>query len=50
MPTAVKLIPLVSAVIATAAVFYVYGVFSVQHTNYGTLAVLLAPYRFLSYK
>jgi proton-translocating NADH-quinone oxidoreductase chain L len=50
MPTGVKLIPLVSAVIATAAVFYVYGVFSVQHTNYGTLAVLLAPYRFLSYK
>jgi proton-translocating NADH-quinone oxidoreductase chain L len=50
MPTAVKLIPLVSAVIATAAVFYVYGVFSVQHTSYGALAVLLEPYRFLSYK
>jgi proton-translocating NADH-quinone oxidoreductase chain L len=50
MPTAIKLIPLASAVIATAAVFYIYGVFSVQHTNYGTLAVFLAPYRFLSYK
>jgi NADH:ubiquinone oxidoreductase subunit 5 (subunit L)/multisubunit Na+/H+ antiporter MnhA subunit len=50
MPTATKLIPLVSAVIATASVFYVYGVFALQHTLYGTFAKFLAPYRFLSYK
>lgn len=50
MPTATKVIPLVSAVIATASVFYIYGAFALRHTLYGTFAKFLAPYRFLSYK
>jgi len=50
MPTSTKLIPLFSAVIATAAVFYSYGFFLLQYTMYGTFAKYLAPYRFFSYK
>lgn len=50
MSTATKLIPLVSAVVATSLVFYIYGVFALQHTLYGTFARALAPYRFFSFK
>lgn len=50
MPTTTKLIPLVSAVVATALVFYIYGTFALQYTVYGTFAAFLAPHRFLSYK
>jgi len=50
MPTSTKLIPLVSAVIATAAVFYIYGVFAIRHTIYGAFAKYLILYRFLSHK
>jgi proton-translocating NADH-quinone oxidoreductase chain L len=50
MSTTAKLVPLVSAVFATASVFYIYGTFALQHTLYGGFAKFLAPYRFLSYK
>lgn len=50
MPTTVKLIPLFSAVTATAAVFYVYGFFALQHTVYGRFSPLLRLYRFFSYQ
>ena len=49
MSTATKLIPLASAVLATATVFYVYGVFSLKHTVYKAFAAFLTPYRFFSY-
>jgi hypothetical protein len=50
MPTFIKLIPLFSAILATGAVFYIYGVFALKHTLYGAFVKFLAPYRFLSYK
>jgi proton-translocating NADH-quinone oxidoreductase chain L len=50
MSTSTKLIPLVSAVLATTLVFYIYGALATQHTLYGTFAKYLAPYRFFSYK
>jgi NADH:ubiquinone oxidoreductase subunit 5 (subunit L)/multisubunit Na+/H+ antiporter MnhA subunit len=50
MSTSAKLVPLVSALIATSLVFYIYGVIAVKHTLYGTFAKFLSPYRFFSYK
>jgi len=50
MPTSTKLVPLISAIIATTAVFYIYGVFAVRHTMYGAFAKYLTLYRFLAHK
>jgi proton-translocating NADH-quinone oxidoreductase chain L len=50
MSTSTKLIPLISAIVATASVFHVYGSFALQHTLYGTFAKFLPVYRFLSHK
>ena len=50
MPTSMKLIPLISAAVATASVFYIYGIFATRHTMYASFARYLAPYRFLAYK
>jgi len=50
MSTKAKLIPLFSAIVATATVFYTYGVLVLKQTPYGLFAPLLSTYRFLSHK
>lgn len=50
MPTYIKLIPLVSAVVAVFAVVALYGVASLQELMYINLAKYLTLYRFLSHK
>lgn len=50
LPTYVKLVPLFSAIVATAAVFYIYGQLALQHTLYAAFSQYLGLYRFFSHK
>jgi len=50
IPTTTKLIPLFSAIVATSAVFFIYGSLALQHAPYGRFSPLLGLYRALSYK
>jgi NADH-quinone oxidoreductase subunit L len=50
LPTAVKLLPLVSIVVATSLVFYVYSNFLTTRSQLRHLLATIAPHRFLSFK